>query len=275
MPNPTRADVAARRVTTDSSSPNASQNDDVDDRDEQPDDDPQQLLRRRHDPEPEDPERRDHRDDDREDERDDREPGRELAVDHVVAVDRLREQPRQRPLGPLAVDRVEREGEAEQRRGEGDERLDRDVDLEDRDVDAELEQGEEQGRLAARLRGEGPELLAREEERDPDREAQDDQQDDEPDREQVVGELLVRDDRPARARDRPGAGPGRRLLGGVGRTGRRAPARRRRRACSRRSCHGSVGRRGPGDRAAVDVLEGRLDGADRDQRVVVVERSPG
>src|SRR4029079_788737 len=115
-----------------------------------------------------------------------------------------------------AVDRVEGECEAEQRRGKRDERLDRDVDLEDRDVDAELEQGKEQGRLAARLRGEGPELLAGEEERDPDREAQDDQQDDEPDREQVGGELLARDDRTAGARDHTGTGPGRGLGAGIG-----------------------------------------------------------
>ena len=50
------------------------------------------------------------------DQADDRQPGGELAVDHVVAVDRLGEQPRQRALGALAVDRIEGEGEAEQRR---------------------------------------------------------------------------------------------------------------------------------------------------------------
>ena len=44
--------------------------------------------------------------------RDHGEAGGELAVDHVVAVDRLREEPRQRALVALAVDRVEREGDA-------------------------------------------------------------------------------------------------------------------------------------------------------------------
>ena len=116
VPNPMRADVAARRTSTDSSIPNASQSDDVEERHEQPERRAGGAPRRRDDPEPDDPERRDHRDDDDEDERDDREAGRELAVDHVVAVDRLGQQPRQRPLGPLAVDRVEREREAEQRR---------------------------------------------------------------------------------------------------------------------------------------------------------------
>src|SRR4029453_3896440 len=35
------------------------------------------------------------------------------------------------------------------------------------------------------------------------------------------------------------------------------------------SCHGSVGRRGPGDGAAVDVLERRLDRPDRDQLEII------
>ena len=46
---------------------------------------------------------------------------------------------------------------------------------------------------------------------------------------QVVGELLARDDHPAGARDRPGAGPGRRLRAGVGgRSGAGAAASARR-----------------------------------------------
>ena len=51
-------------------------------------------------------------DDRRQHEPDDRQAGRELAVDDVVAVDRLGEQARQRPLGALAVDRIEGEREA-------------------------------------------------------------------------------------------------------------------------------------------------------------------
>ena len=49
---------------------------------------------------------------------------RELAVDHVIAVDGLGQEPRQRALGSLAVDGVEGEREAEQRRHDPDERVD-------------------------------------------------------------------------------------------------------------------------------------------------------
>ena len=73
-------------------------------------------------------------------------PGDELAVDHVVAVDRLRQEARQRALGSLAVDGVEREGEAEERRDDPDER----IDAQDGDVArAEREEGQEdRGRAA-------------------------------------------------------------------------------------------------------------------------------
>ena len=54
--------------------------------------------------------------------RDGGQPGDELAVDHVVAVDGLGQQARQRPLRPLAVDGVEAEGDAQQRAEEADER---------------------------------------------------------------------------------------------------------------------------------------------------------
>ena len=118
MPNPTRADVAARRITHRQQQPERQPERDVDERDEQPDDDPQRspaapgtipsrMIPKR---------RRSAATTIASTSADDREPGRELAVDHVVAVDRLRQQPRQRALGPLAVDRVEREREAEQRR---------------------------------------------------------------------------------------------------------------------------------------------------------------
>ena len=49
---------------------------------------------------------------------------RELAVDDVVAIDRLGEQARQRPLGSFAVDRVEGKGQTEQRRDQADEDID-------------------------------------------------------------------------------------------------------------------------------------------------------
>ena len=52
-------------------------------------------------------------------------PGDELAVDDLVAVDRLGHQPRQRALGPLAVDGVEAEGDAEQRPEDAEELVER------------------------------------------------------------------------------------------------------------------------------------------------------
>ena len=118
---PDERGVAARRMTTDRSSPNASQNatyrnvtraratrrEDLG----RPATIPSRMM----------PERRDDASTTDEHERDDRQPGGELAVDHVVAVDRLRQEPRQRALGPLAVDRVEGEGEPEQRRDEAEE----------------------------------------------------------------------------------------------------------------------------------------------------------
>ena len=104
-PKPISADVAARRKTTDSSSPNASHSADVEERREEPRDEPDDLLGARHDAQPEDPEPGDDHDDREQDQADDRQAGGELAVDDVVAVDRLGEQPRQRPLGALAVDR--------------------------------------------------------------------------------------------------------------------------------------------------------------------------
>ena len=61
------------------------------------------------------PKRRDEDHERAEHQRDDREPGDELAVDDVVAVDRLGEQPRQRPLGALGVDPVEPERDADER----------------------------------------------------------------------------------------------------------------------------------------------------------------
>ena len=61
-----------------------------------------------------------HQDDGAQDHGDDREAGHELAVDDIVAVDGLRHQPRQRPLGPFGADGVEPEGDAQHRPEEGD-----------------------------------------------------------------------------------------------------------------------------------------------------------
>ncbi len=47
--------------------------------------------------------------------RDGAEPGDELAVDHLVAMDRLRHESRQRALRAFAVDGIEAERDAEQR----------------------------------------------------------------------------------------------------------------------------------------------------------------
>ena len=81
-----------------------------------PQDDPEELDSRRDESEAEHAERRDDPDDRDQHEADDRQAGRELAVDHVVAVDRLGQQARQRSLGPLAVDGVEGERQPEERR---------------------------------------------------------------------------------------------------------------------------------------------------------------
>ena len=75
----------------------------------------------RHDAEADEAERGDRADHGDQHEPDDREAGHELAVHDVVAVDRLRQEPRQRPLRALAVDRVERERQPEQRRDVGQE----------------------------------------------------------------------------------------------------------------------------------------------------------
>ena len=123
-PRPTSAEVAARRMTTDSSVPKASQSATY------------RIVRAsqtisrmaspsvgaipsRRSPKPAmTASAHDQRDGD------DRQAGRELAVDDVVAMDRLREQAREGALVALAVDGVEREPDAEQRRGDRDEQVD-------------------------------------------------------------------------------------------------------------------------------------------------------
>ena len=163
----------------------------------------------RDDPEPDDAERGDQGDDRDEHEPDHGHAGGELAVDDVVAIDRLGEQARQRALGSLAVDRVEGEGQAEQRRHQADE----DVDPQDADIGrADGEQEQEDGRRAGHLGRRRLDLVGREVERDRGGQAEHDQQDEEADAQQVVAELLGRDHPPARVGNaQDGA------LGGLGR----------------------------------------------------------
>ena len=150
----------------------------------------------RHDPEAKHPEARDEADDRDEHQPDDRHARRELAVDDVVAMDRLGQQPRQRALGALAVDRIEGEGQTEQRGDDADEC----IDTQDRDVlRAEREQGQEDGGRAARLGRHGPDLIGREIERDRGGQSEHDQQHDEPDAQQVIAQLLGGDHAPAGA----------------------------------------------------------------------------
>ena len=90
---------------------------------QEPREHPGELLRVGDDPEADDPERRHEDDEGAEHHGDHGDPRSELAVDDVVAMDRLGEQPRQGALAALAVDAVEAEGDADERdehRGEGD-----------------------------------------------------------------------------------------------------------------------------------------------------------
>ena len=194
-PNPIRAAVAARRISTDRSSPKASHRADVEEGHQHPGHEPEHLAGVRHDAEANDAEAGDERDDRGQDEPDDRQPGGELAVDDVVAVDRLGQQARQRPLGALAVDRVEGEGETQQRRHDPDEGEDA-LALDVRST-ANVNRARKTAGGAARLRCQRPDLVRREVERDRGRKPEHDQQDDEPDAQQVIAELLGRDHPPA------------------------------------------------------------------------------
>ena len=79
-------------------------------------------------------------------------PGGELAVDDIVAIDRLGEQARQGALGSLAVDRVEGKGQTEQRRHQADE----DVDPQDADIGRADGEQEQEDSLARRPPGAPP-----------------------------------------------------------------------------------------------------------------------
>ena len=109
------AEVAALRTRTEQSSANASQKPMKNSDRNHHDDQPRDIFRGRDDAELDDADGADQEHDHREDQADDREAGDELAVDHVIAVDGLGQQARQGRLGPLAVDRVETEGNAQQR----------------------------------------------------------------------------------------------------------------------------------------------------------------
>ena len=104
---------------------------------------------------PEEAEAGDHHHHRHEDDRDRDQGGPELAVDHRVAVDGLRDESRERALGPFAVHRIEREGDPEQGRGEADEGGHREVQPEDREVLRTDDEHRDEDRLrAARILGE-------------------------------------------------------------------------------------------------------------------------
>ena len=95
---------------------------DVQERHDHPERDPEQLLGARHDAEPDDPERGDHAHDERQDQPDDGQAGRELAVDHVVAVDRLgKEGAADVPLARSPFTASNANGDPEQRSDDRDE----------------------------------------------------------------------------------------------------------------------------------------------------------
>src|SRR4029079_1627044 len=94
-------------------------------RQEPPDNQSRDVFRGRNDAELDDANGPDQEHDDREDQADDREASDELAVDHVIAIDGLGQQSGQCRLRPLAVDRVETEGNAQKRDQERDQRGER------------------------------------------------------------------------------------------------------------------------------------------------------
>ena len=205
------------------------------------------------------------------DHRDDGETGRELAVDDVVAVDRLRQEPRQRAVRPLAVDRVERERETEQRpdeRQEPDHGRQRDLVVDRR---CQPEQRDEERGEAGGSGRRVTDLAADEVERDGRSHGHDDREDQEPRRQDVVAELLRGDDHPAGARDRTRPRRRRRVLGG--RSDRRVDRLRSsmsfRHLPSRRAASLHPGSAGSSHGAAIDILERRHDGPDRRQRQVL------
>ena len=119
-------------------------------------------------------------------------PADELAVDDLVAMDRLGDQPRERALGPLAVDRVEAERDPEQRAEDAEELEER------RDaLGRQREQEQEDGRRLGRRVGGVADRPTRRVDRGQPGERHEDEEDHEPDRTDVVGELLAGDDPPA------------------------------------------------------------------------------
>ena len=128
------------------------------------------------------------------------EPGDELAVDDLVTVDRLGDQPWQRALGALAVDRVEPEGDAEQRTEDAEELVER-----RHPFGRQREQVEEDRRRLRGRVGGVADRPARRVHRRQSGERHEHEQDQEAHRRDVVGELLAGDDPPPAAEAGRGA----------------------------------------------------------------------
>ena len=119
-------------------------------------------------------------------------PADELAVDDVVAVDRLGQQARQGSLRALAVDPVEAECDTQQRTEERDERREwRDL------ADLTGEQDEEDRRLAADVRSHVAQAAGHGVDRGSTGQRQDDRQQQETKAGYLVGEFLRGDDAPS------------------------------------------------------------------------------
>ena len=120
---------------------------DIDDRQHDPGDHPRDVPGAWRDPQPEQAEGGDQGSDGGEDQPDDEQPGRELPVDHVVPVDGLGQQARQRSQGPFSIDGIEAEGDPDERQHEADEAEEGEWEL----VAGDGEEPQEQRRRAACL----------------------------------------------------------------------------------------------------------------------------
>ena len=166
---------------------------DVDDRHEEEDDEAGEVGAGRDQPEAQDAVAGDRGQDRPDREGDGRDTGDELAVDHVVAVDRLGHEAGERALRALAADGVEAQRDAEQRAEEADELVEG-----RHPVGREREQVEEQRRRPRGLaRGVADVAAGRVDRGQPGERHQRDE-DHEADRADVVGQLLGGDDAPAR-----------------------------------------------------------------------------
>ena len=121
------------------------------------------------------------------------EPGDELAVDHIVTMDGLGDETRQRALRSLPTDSVETERDPEDRRQKPDEGEER----ERHRVGRDGEQTQEQRRRTGRLRSDVTDAGCSRVDGAGRGQGQNDEQHDESCREQVVGEFLARYHSPA------------------------------------------------------------------------------